>query len=110
MIRLGKAAEPRHIQHLYYLPDMFTAALELNRFGIEVDKLSCSHELPSNSYIAVNARARARNKDGCFGWTRDRRPMLGVGDHVWIYKTGNEHKAKNKSKAKPKKKLKPKRR
>jgi hypothetical protein len=105
MIRLGKAAEPHHIEQLYYVPDMFTAALELNRFGIEVEKLNCSRGLPDNAYIAVNARDRARNKWGCFGWTRQRQSLLNVGEHVWVYHTENAHKTKPKSKPN---KLKPK--
>lgn len=94
MIRLGKVARDHHIERLQFFLDTFTAKLELARFGVKIITPTCRRELPSHAFIAVSARDRARNKFDCFDWTRVRRPMLDINEHVWIYKTEVEGKPK----------------
>ncbi len=86
--RFAKALRARGIREVYFSGDSFTSRLELLRQRVKPKRLGCPDVLPSNAYVAVQARDLARQRDSCARWARDRTPAFDVNGHVFVYRTG----------------------
>ena len=86
--RLGRALRQRGIPEVYFSGDSFTSRLELRRQQVGQLKFGCPKVLPSNAYVAIQARDIAREGDTCARWTRGRTPLFDIHGHVFVYRTG----------------------
>jgi hypothetical protein len=84
MQRLGAALAERNVKVLRYNTDTFTSGLELERFGVHVDKLACPRKAPFRTWVGVNARERARLPE-CLTWLPSRPPDFIVNNHIWVF-------------------------
>jgi 4-amino-4-deoxy-L-arabinose transferase-like glycosyltransferase len=87
-LRLGRALRERGIDEVYFSGDSFTTRPELARQQVTSRKFKCPKVLPSNAYVALQARDIAREIDTCARWTRSRKPLFDVNGHVFVYRTG----------------------
>jgi hypothetical protein len=85
MVRLGTALQARGVRSLRYNTDTFTSGLELERFGVRVEKLNCPRKAPLTVWVGVNARERARVPE-CLTWLPTREPDIIVNNHIWVFK------------------------
>jgi hypothetical protein len=84
MVRLGTALQARGVKVFRYNTDTFTSGLELARFGVEVQKLACPQKAPTNVWVGVNARERARFPE-CLTWLPAREPDVVINNHIWVF-------------------------
>jgi hypothetical protein len=84
MVRLGTTLRERGIRSIRYNTDTFTSGLELERFGVKVEKLGCPKHAPQNVWVALNARERARVQE-CLTWMPQREPEIITNNHIWVF-------------------------
>jgi hypothetical protein len=89
-LRLGRALRERGIDTVYFSGDSFTSRFELARQKVQTRRLGCPKVLPSNAYVAIQARDVARQRDACARWTQTRTPAFDVNNHVFVYRTAAE--------------------
>ncbi|HKU40869.1 MAG TPA: glycosyltransferase family 39 protein [Polyangiales bacterium] len=87
-LRLGRALRERGVRQVYFSGDSVTSRLELARLQVTSKRLGCPKLLPSNAYVAIQARDLARHGDGCRRWAKQREPAFSIGAHVFVYQTG----------------------
>lgn len=83
--RLGSAVRSLGVSHLQFDAKPFTSRLELERLGIEVRNFECKHAAASHAFVAVSARDRARDTQGCYSWLGDRQPLIDIHGHIWVF-------------------------
>lgn len=85
MVRLGTALQAHGVRDFRYNTDTFTGALELARFGVTVERLSCPKRAPRNVWLGVNARERARTPE-CVAWLAGHEPVFEISNHIRVYR------------------------
>jgi 4-amino-4-deoxy-L-arabinose transferase-like glycosyltransferase len=87
-LRLGRAIRERGSDTVFFSGDSFTSRLELARQKVMTKRLGCPNVLPTNAYVAIQARDVARKRDTCARWTQTRVPDFDINGHVYVYRTG----------------------
>jgi len=86
ILRLARQARAHGVRELYFASESpITTSLELRRHGVEMRPHDCSTRVPAGAYVGVSARSLARDRTGCWQWTRDQTPVLQVDEHLFVY-------------------------